>query len=136
MKDIFVDTNRIRLYGVAKDPVFKVFFTWLFKKGTLTCSQKLLVEYGGINSDAIASLIDHLIREGRLDKHPKKIIESVDDAHFHYLSNKKDRWHVKTVMCSRRKLCLAFDSNFVRDVKAFPRHRAQAASKPNALPYN
>lgn len=95
--DIVVDATVIRLYGAARDPVFKDFFRWLFGEGILACSQMLLVEYGRIGSNAVASLIDHLVRERRLQKYTRERIRRIDDRHFAYTCNYADRWHVRLV---------------------------------------
>lgn len=134
-KDIVVDTTIIRLYGGASDPVFKKFFSWLFSKGVLACSQMLLSEYKRIGSNAVASLIDHLIRNRRFRRYERTKVDAIRAKHFRYGCNYDDKCHVRLVMCTQRRLCLSQDRRLVRDVNCFPGYRARAARRPNELKY-
>ena len=134
-KDIVVDTTVIRLYGVASDPIFRDFFSWLFKKGVLACSQMLLTEYGRTRSNTVASLIDHLVIQGRFRKYDRQKISAVNDRHFTYTCNHADRCHVQLVMCTYRRFCLSQDGDLVNDVNRFPRFKASAATRPDHLNY-
>ncbi len=134
-RDIVVDTNVIRLYGTALDPAFRQFFTWLFRRGVLAYSQKLLGEYGRLRSNEVAALINHLMTGRRLQKYDRQVIENINDRHFRYRSNHADRWHVRLVMCTNRRLCLSQDQRLVSDVNRFPRFKSKAAVHPNQLKY-
>ncbi len=135
VEDIVVDTTVMRLYGVAKDPTFKAFFAWLRGKGTLACSKKLLMEYGRVQSMFITTLMDELIRSGRFQNYAKERIAKIKDSHFQYRCNYEDRWHLRLVMCTYRRLCLSQDNKLVEDVNCFSGFYARAARNPGELDY-
>ena len=133
--DIVVDTNVIRLYGVAGDPVFKTFFAWLRSNGILACSQKLLVEYHRSGSSLVAGLVADLLIARRLRKYSPSEIESIRHGRYRFRSNRADHHHVKLVMRSCRRLCLSLDEDLRYDVNNFPGYGGQAASRPDEIPY-
>lgn len=137
MNDIVVDTSVMRLFGRAKDQEFRDFFRWLKEDGTLTVSQYLLNEYYRVGSNDIWSFLNDLItfNRKRYNRIDRGRIDSIDDKHFRYRCNTKDRVHVKLVMVSFRRLALSQDRRFVYDVNNFPGYQAIAARKPNDLPY-
>lgn len=133
MKDIVIDATAIRLFGVAKDIEFIKFFSWLQNDGVLTVSSYLIKDYNGFRSHYIAALLSHLINSGRFNKIPTKTIKSFKDHHYRYRCN--DRFHVRLVMLSDRRLALSNDDNFIYDVNNFPGMRSTAARRPSQLPY-
>jgi hypothetical protein len=133
--DIVVDANVMRLYGVADDPLFKVFFAWLRSDGVLACSQKMLVEYGRTGSSLIAALLDQLLLASRLRKYAPAEIKAIKRGKYKFRSNYTDHVHVRLVMCTYRRLCLSQDENLRYDVNNFPGYAARAAARPEDLPY-
>ncbi len=133
--DIVVDSNVMRLYGAAHDPAFKAFFSWLRTAGVLACSQKMLVEYSRTGSSLIAALLDELLLASRFRKYSGDQIATIKQRHYKFRSNYADHVHVKLVMCTCRRLCLSQDDSLRYDVTHFPGFAAQAAARPEDLPY-
>lgn len=134
-KDIFVDSNVIKIYPNVQDEDFKKFFYWLVRDGYLIISNALLGEYNRIRSNAIASLLEYLYKNNRLVKVETKDLECIREKSYKYRCNMADRVHVKLVMVSNRKLGLAFDKKLLHDINNFPGYRASASYKPSKIPY-
>lgn len=121
MKDIFIDNSAaINLSTPLTDP-FKIFVKWLYSEGTLVLNKKLKVEYIAGNQ-TLSIVIDRLTRDGRVNNIPDNLLKefiftSVQEKRF--LSNKRDRIHLKSVFLSKRKLAISNDTNFIIDINGF-----------------
>ncbi len=161
MKDIFIDNNIAKNFATPVDPHYKELIQWINEFDErlvendpekindfahLVVSQKLLVEYLQSSGDcskpnAMPSIINRLTREGRLQKKTKDEIEEFQLKNFtkkilnNFLSNKKDHWHIATVLISNRKFCLSYDDNLIRDLSGFPGHVVIITNRPEKLKY-
>jgi hypothetical protein len=139
IKDIVVDTNVIRLYNNPADPLIRAFFFWIANRGTLTVSQRLLVEYCRIGKRDIAALIDRLTRNQRLNPVSAKDLQNfVEDRHHKYTCNFKDTWHARLVFLSIRKRLVGGDKRLINDVNGFKKIngiKPQATKSPRAAFY-
>ena len=119
-KDIFVDTNVMRLYDKPKDKVFLDLFKWIRTEGVLTINQKLVIEYSQFDNRLIMILLNELNRKGRLNLVSKsQLCKFKADHHFNYKCNQDDIIHARTVFLSYRKRCISFDKNFREDINSF-----------------
>jgi hypothetical protein len=141
MKDVFVDDCvAIRLENPL-DESLRSFMQWLSTHGTLVITKKILAEYGASLDPGTSNFIAILnvcIRDARIleisNQELKKLRFPKKIERF-LTSNRKDWWHIKAVLLSRRKLALSFDNAFVRDVNKFPGANAKASRSPVSLAY-
>lgn len=122
MKDIFVDTNVAHHMVTPLSEHFKTFVEWLYKDGTLVLSTKLHMEYVSGNQ-LLAVVIDKLTKDGRVSKIPTQQLSSYRfkrSIERGFLSNYKDRVHIKTVCLSNRKMAIALDNNLRKDINSLP----------------
>ena len=140
MKDIFIDTNIAKNFQNPLDPEYKKLLSWLLREGIWVVSQKLLVEYGRTNQN-IAVLTNKLLIDGRL-----RIIPSTEHKQFTFTKreekdlccNNEDRWHLRTVLLSHRKIAIAIDENFRKDINGFRKIdgvQPQAVARPEQIDY-
>ena len=145
MKDIFVDNDAATNFTNPVDAGYKQFFAWLFEKGVLVVSQKLLVEYtrtcvGGSGGSNIGVLINHLTKTpGRLIKIPKADLDAFAiPKHIvrHLQSNRADHVHIKTVLLSTRKYAITQDAGLLQDINYYPGHNSRAVNRPEKIDYS
>lgn len=138
--DLFVDTNVAKNFKNPLDPEYKKLVQWLRVKGCWVVSKKLLVEYGRSNQN-IAVLTDLLLKQGRLkiidnEAHNKLIFSKLAEKRL--TCNAEDRWHLKTILLSHRKIALIIDVALRNDVNNHPLHegvKPQAVSRPQDIDY-
>ena len=139
--DLFIDTNIAKNFSNPVDPEYKRLILWLLsKKGSWVVSKKLLVEYGRSNQ-AIFTLTDTLNRQGRLkiienDKHKSLLFNKLTERRL--TCNEEDRWHLKTILLSSRKMAIIIDSALREDVNGHPIYEGVkpiAVSRPEAIDY-
>jgi hypothetical protein len=143
LKDVFVDNNVAKNFCNPVDPEFKEFVRWLFLRGTLVVSNKIINEYsrscGGSHSRSnILVIIDHQLRRKRLMKISNAEIDSIafTKAELRLIkSNRSDHQHLKVVRLSRRRLVITNDGNFANDVVKLPCISGRASDRPEQLPY-
>lgn len=161
MKDIFIDNNIAKNFATPLDKNYKDLIDWLnnydeesVKKDStvkdtfahLVVSQKLLKEYldsskNSSKPNAIPSLINRLIIQGRLIKKTKNEIEDFTNKHFtktitrKLLSNEEDHCHIVTVLLSQRKICLTYDKNLTKDLDNFPGFNPIVKKRPEEINY-
>jgi hypothetical protein len=139
VKDIVVDTNVIKLYNNPGDPLIRALFFWIRDHGTLTISQKMLIEYGGIGNRDLAGLLNRLQLDQRLNPIKTQEFKNfASDLHYSYTCNSKDRWVAKLVFLSFRKKLVANDKRLVNDINRFKKVngiKPQATKSPNAQFY-
>lgn len=145
IKDLFVDNNVAKNFKNPADPEYVKLMNWLYVKGHLVVTPKLMAEYYASNQgnfgQSIISIINQLTIEGRLVKvsndemkalaFPKKIEEKCQRL-------KKDYWHVKAILLSNRKMAIIIDEAFRNAVNEHPIHdgvKACAVSRPEAIDY-
>lgn len=142
-KDIFVDNTVAKNFCNPLDPEYKEFIRWLFFRGSLVVSNKILAEYertsaGSRSSSNILLIIAAQTRKGRLTKFENADLRTVNFTKAQlrsFRSNRKDHVHLKLVILSRRKLALTNDQDFEWDINHFPKIRARASNRPEKLPY-
>ena len=142
-KDIFVDNNIAKNFCNPLDEAYKKFIRWLFEKGFLIVSNKILAEYHSSTCHSfsptnIVAIIDRLTRDGRLKKISNRELKAFEIKN-HVLkrlkSNRKDHEHLKIVMLSDRKYAISLDKKFRDDVNNFTGYRAKPVSRPEEIPY-
>lgn len=154
MKDIFIDANIVNRH--FPDPPNKAYtdlILWLKKNDKITpdnnaylvVSKKLLNEYTGgcqgsyKKASTIASILDILQREGRLNMKSNEEIKAFQKKHFvkklKFKCNYKDRFHIPIILLSIRKMVLSEDINFIFDLINFPKFNVTAAIVPEKLSY-
>jgi hypothetical protein len=143
MKDILIDNNVAKNFCNPLDDHYKALVEWLFNKGFLVVTQRLLIEYSATSAlsrscTSMPALVDHLLRSGRLRKFGKV---TLSDFRFgarvqrSLRSNKEDHDSIKAVMLSERKFALSHDNNLRHDINTFPGYHARAEQQPQDLPY-
>lgn len=123
MKDIFLDTNLAKNLINPLSDSFKEFIIWLNKDGALVFSNHLKREYGRGNQN-LATIVNNLAAKGRINNIPNQVISNFKfskSVEKKFLSNYKDRVHIKTVVLSERKLALALDINLQTDISGLPK---------------
>jgi len=153
-KDIFIDNTIAKNFSNPLDTSYKRLVAWLIKydpaigvdNAHLVLSQKLMGEYISTaaysRSDTnIVVIIDKLTRQGRRIWISNQQIKDFKQRYFtkrivrHLRSNAKDRDHIPAVLLSHRKYALSIDRFFVHGINHFPGFVAQAATRPEDLPY-
>ena len=152
-KDIFIDNNIASRFGNPMDKEYKKLVQWLVKKheneeddAYLVVSQKLIGEYDRSNINpssqtAIPILVTKLLRDGRLNQISNQDIKTFKAAFFtkkvvkKLLSNNEDREHIPIILLSDRKMALAIDINFRRDLMNFPGFKVIVSSRPEEINY-
>ncbi len=161
MKDIFIDNNVAKNFATPLDPNYKDLIKWInefdadivmknpkkkLDYAHLVVTQKLLVEYlkssrNCSKPNAIPSIISRLTIQGRIQKKTKLEIENFKKVFFskkiekNLLSNQEDRYHLVSVLLSKRKLCLTYDDNLTTDLNGFPGHTVIVEKRPEKLNY-
>lgn len=154
-KDIFIDNTVAKNFSNPLDPTYKRLVAWLLRynpvigvdNAHLVLSQKLMEEYISTaaysRSDTnIVVIIDKLTREGRRVWISNQQIKDFRQRYFkkhverNLRCNAKDRNHIPAVLLSHRKYALSIDHSFVHDINHFPGFVAQAATRPEDLPYD
>lgn len=138
--DLFVDTNVAKNFKNPLDPEYKKLLQWLRTKGCWVVSKKLLVEYGRSNQN-IFVLTDLLQRQGRLkvidnESHNKLVFTKLTERRL--TCNAEDRWHLKTILLSHRKIAIIIDVALRNDVNNHPMHegmKPQAVARPEEIDY-
>ena len=138
--DLFVDTNVAKNFKNPLDPEYKKLVQWLRVKGCWVVSKKLLVEYGRSNQ-TIAVLTDLLLKQGRLkvidnETHNKLVFSKLAEKRL--TCNAEDRWHLKTILLSHRKIALIIDVALRNDVNNHPLYngvKPQAVARPEEIDY-
>lgn len=123
MKDIFVDTSSAQNLSNPKSQGYKDLLEWLKKDGHLVYSDGLLREIGQGNQ-VLLTLINKLIADGRSNKIKNNQLNNLTikkSIERNFISNWKDRIHIKTVILSNRKLAIALDNNLRRDINLYPK---------------
>jgi len=138
--DLFVDTNVAKNFKNPLDPEYKKLLQWLRTIGCWVVSKKLLVEYGRSNQN-IAVLTDLLQRQGRLkvidnESHNKLIFTKLTERRL--TCNAEDRWHLKTILLSHRKMAIVIDVALRNDINNHPildGVKPQAVARPEEIDY-
>jgi hypothetical protein len=154
-KDIFIDNTVAKNFSNPLDPSYKRLVAWLIRydpaigvdNAHLVWSRKILAEYNRTAANSrsdtnIAVIIDKLTREGRHIFISNPQIKEFKRGHFkkrilrQLRCNAEDRDHIPVVLLSDRKYALSTDHRFVHDINNFPGFVAQAATRPENLPYD
>ena len=94
-----------------------------------------------VSDTAIPTIIDKLIREGRLITVSNQQIKDFKSTHYsrrvarNLRSNKEDREHIPLVLLSDRKFALSYDDNFIYDLENFAGFTVRVEKRPEDLPY-
>jgi hypothetical protein len=139
-KDLFVDTNIAKNFTNPLDKEYKKLIRWLLEHGCWVVSKKLLVEFGRTNRN-IAVITDQLNREGRLkiitnEEHNKFVFSKLAEKRL--TCNIEDRWHLKTILLSHRKIAIIIDQALRNDVNNHPKKegiKPLAVSRPEEIDY-
>ena len=144
MEDIVIDNNVAKNFANPMDQDYKAFIKWLFNKGSLAVCSKLIREYNLTSqlckSDTnICIILDYLTKRGRLNNIsndrlrlfniPKRILKTLR-------SHAKDRFLIKIVLLSFRKLLITLETNLQFDINNYPGYSAIAVSSPCDIPYD
>lgn len=138
--DLFIDTNVAKNFKNPLDPEYKKLVQWLRYKGCWVVSKKLLVEYGRSNQNIVV-LTDLLQRQGRLktidnEAHNKLVFTKLTERRL--TCNAEDRWHLKTILLSHRKIAIIIDVALRNDVNNHPMQegiKPQAVARPEEIDY-
>jgi len=145
IKDLFVDNNIAKNFKNPADPEYERLIKWLFEKGHLVLTQKLLKEYHDSNrgnyGQSILSIIARLTKEERIVMISN---EQLDALRFSKTIDKKciklnkDYWHLKAILLSNRKMAVIIDKAFRDAVNSHPKHegiQACAVARPEEIDY-
>jgi hypothetical protein len=94
-----------------------------------------------VSDTAIPTIIDKLVREGRLITVSNQQIKDFKSTHYsrrvvrNLRSNKEDREHIPLVLLSDRKFALSYDDNFIYDLEHFAGFIVRVEKRPEDLPY-
>jgi hypothetical protein len=141
MNDIFLDTNLAHKLINPMEQEYKEFYNWLINDGVLVISNYLEHEYCAGNQNLV-SVIYKLTIQGRINRIPNSALKSLNFSkriESHFISNFKDRIHIKTIILSDRKLGIIADKNLVYDINNLPKInkiKPIAGTRPNEVPYD
>ncbi|MGM9510973.1 hypothetical protein ACS5NO_24780 [Larkinella sp. GY13] len=143
--DIFIDNNVAKNFKNPLDPHYKKLVEWLFEKGHLVLSQKLLKEYLSSNrgnwGQSILTIISRLTKDERLVFISNEQMENLRFTKVterRLTCNAEDRWHLKTILLSHRKIAVIIDVALRNDVNNHANHegiKPQAVSRPEEIDY-
>ena len=143
--DIFIDNNVAKNFKNPIDPHYKRLVEWLFEKGHLVLSQKLLQEYHSSNrgnwGQSIIAIINHLTKEERIVPISNEQMHNLrfsKVAEKRLTCNAEDRWHLKAVLLSHRKIAVIIDVALRNDVNNHPNFdgvKPEAVSRPEEIDY-
>ncbi|MCY7360421.1 MAG: hypothetical protein LH609_23775 [Rudanella sp.] len=145
IKDLFVDNNIAKNFKNPADPEYERLIKWLFEKGHLVLTQKLLKEYHDSNrgnyGQSILSIIARLTKEERIvmiSNEQLEILRFSKTIDKKCLKLNKDYWHLKAILLSNRKMAVIIDKAFRDAVNCHPKHegiQACAVARPEEIDY-